>query len=86
MKSFLLSAALLAAFAANAQTPPVTAAAVAADYSKLVYASYEDTLTTAQAHQTAYDRSVRQQELGAHVIMRKGHGDQIGVRGRADKV
>ena len=53
MKSFLLSAALLAAFAANAQTPPVTAAAVAADYSKLVYASYEDTLTTAQALQTA---------------------------------
>ena len=53
MKSLLLSAALLTAFAANAQTPTVTAAAVAADYSKLVYASYEDTLTTAQALQAA---------------------------------
>nr|WP_315238479.1 imelysin family protein [uncultured Albidiferax sp.] len=53
VKFLLLSAALLTAFAANAQTPPVTAAAVAADYSKLVYASYEDTLTTAQALQAA---------------------------------
>lgn len=56
MKSLLLSAALLAVFAATAQTTapaPVTAAAVAADYSKLVYASYTDTLTTAQALNTA---------------------------------
>ncbi len=54
MKSLLLSAALLTAFAATAQTTtPVTAAAVAADYSKLVYASYEDTLSTAQALNTA---------------------------------
>ena len=53
MKSLLLSAALLTAFAATAQTTPVTAAAVTADYSKLVYASYEDTLTTAQALQAA---------------------------------
>ena len=54
MKSLLLSAALLTAFAASAQTTaPVTAAVVAADYSKLVYASYADTLTTAQALNTA---------------------------------
>ena len=50
MKSLLLSAALLTAFAATAQTAaPVTASSVAADYGKLVYASYEDTLKTAQA-------------------------------------
>ena len=54
MKSILLSAALLTAFAASAQTAaPVTASTVAADYSKLVYASYEDTFTTAQALNTA---------------------------------
>lgn len=54
MKSLVLSAALLTAFAATAQTTaPVTAATVAADYSKLVYASYADTLTAAQALQTA---------------------------------
>ena len=54
MKSLLLSAALLTAFATTAQTTaPVTALAVAADYSKLVFASYEDTLTTAQALNTA---------------------------------
>ncbi|MEO5796304.1 MAG: imelysin family protein [Rhodoferax sp.] len=45
---------MLTAFAATAQTTaPVTAATVAADYSKLVYASYADTLTAAQALQTA---------------------------------
>ncbi len=54
MKSLLLSAVLLAALSATAQTSaPITAAAVAADYSKLVYASYEDTLAAAQALHTA---------------------------------
>ncbi|WP_394788112.1 imelysin family protein [Rhodoferax sp.] len=58
MKSLLLSAALLTAFAANAQTTDkpaaqataaVTASTVAAQYSRLVYASYEDSLATAKA-------------------------------------
>ena len=58
MKSLLLSAALLTAFAAHAQTTEqpaaqttaaVSSATVAAHYGRLVHASYEDTLTTAQA-------------------------------------
>jgi len=58
VKSLLLSAALLTAFAAHAQTTEqpaaqttaaVSSATVAAHYGRLVHASYEDTLTTAQA-------------------------------------
>jgi len=58
VKSLLLSAALLTAFAANAQstapaTEAPTAATVATQYANLVYASYSDTLAAAQALQTS---------------------------------
>ncbi len=57
MKSLLLSAALLTAFAATAQTTTPSseapsAATVATQYATLVYASYADTLAAAQALQT----------------------------------
>ncbi len=70
MKSLLLSAAILAGFAAQAQTPEpkaaaapttaaqstaVTAPAVAAHYASLVYANYEDTLNGAKALQATIE-------------------------------
>jgi putative iron-regulated protein len=66
MKSLLISAAIVAAFAANAQTATpaaapaaasqsaaVTAPAVAAHYANLVHANYQDSLSTAKAMQAA---------------------------------